>query len=134
MQEHPLDNLDRFASDRHFFVAGYMASHGQLLFRSPKDGDGAKTRIDVLIKDVRALELRVWTDGLTIEEVDKENVADASTWPIPLIERGNRVYRLKGAGWEGYVVGGALFAAEDENELGAPSPFSESFSIGIGIR
>ena len=127
-------DTSRFSSDRHFFLVGFHASHGLLLFRSPKHRDGATTRIDVLIKDVRAVELRAWTDGLLIEEVDAARVSEVQTRPLSLIEPGNRVYALAGDGWNGYVVGGALFTAEDDKEIGDPSPLIESPVLGFGIR
>jgi hypothetical protein len=124
-----------FSSDRHFFLVGYQASHGLLLFRSPKGHDGATTRIDVLFQDVRAIELRAWTDGLTIEEVAPETIADMPSRPTALIEPGNRVYALRGGGWEGFVVGGIVRTAEDELEIGEPTELiAASDPQGIGIR
>lgn len=82
-----------FSSDRHFHLVSYQASHGILLFRSPKRRRNAATNIDVLFTDVRAVELRAWTEGLVVEEVDAGAVADATSRPADLIEPGNRVYR-----------------------------------------
>jgi hypothetical protein len=111
-----------FSSDRRFFLVSYEASHGLLLFRSPKHRHGATTRIDVLFQDVRALELRVWTEGLSIAEVDPSNIADAPSRPGVLIESGNRVYALGGDGWTGFIVGGIMRTAEDEGEAWDESP------------
>lgn len=123
-----------FSSKRHFFLVGFHASHGLLLFRSPKRRDGAATRVDVLIQDVRAMELRVWTDGLLIEEVEAAHVANMRSRPTALLEPGNRVYALKGDGWEGYVVGGVLSTAEDDKEIGESSSLIGSPVSGFGIR
>src|SRR4030081_3002378 len=52
-------NLKSFKSDRKFSVVSYGVSHGPLLLRSGKNNEH-QTRIDVLILDVRAMEIRSW--------------------------------------------------------------------------
>ena len=97
-----------------------------MLFRSSKHRYGAPpTRIDVLFTDVRALELRAWTDGLFIEEVEPSSIVDRPSRPTALIEPGNRVYALRGNGWEGFIVAGAIFTAEDDKEESEPSSLLE---------
>lgn len=115
-----------FSSNRHFFVVSYQASHGLLLLRSAKGRDGAKTRIDILFRDVRALELRVWTQGFTVREVDADFLASAASKPAALAEPGNQFYAVTGEGWNGFIIGGLMTSMEDEGEVDAPSPLMKS--------
>jgi hypothetical protein len=97
--------------------------------------DGATTIIDILFKDVRAVELRAWTKGFSIREVDATSIANAPSRPDLMIEHGHRVYALRGEDWEGFVVAGGFWTAEDEKELWEPSPLIDNpAGIGIGIR
>jgi hypothetical protein len=122
-----------FSSDRHFFLVSYQASHGLLLFRSPKERGGMTTRLDVLFNDVRAIELRVWTESLFIEEVEAGSIADALSRPIALVEPGNRVYALGGDDWKGFVVGGIVMTAEDDKDMWEPSSLISQID-GAGVR
>jgi hypothetical protein len=56
-----------YTSERRFLVIQYLIGHGLLLLRSNKPDKGSK-RIDILFNDVRAMEIRCWFDGITIEE------------------------------------------------------------------
>ena len=118
-----------FSSDRFFRLASYQASHGILLFRSPKRRRDATTNIDVLFTDVRVIELRAWTEGLAIEEIDVANVADSPSHPTELIEPGNRVYAVRGSGWEGFIVGGAMFTLEDDTEECEPTKLMDDPNV-----
>lgn len=93
-----------------------------MLFRSGKTPE-YPTRIDVLFKDVRAMELRAWFSRLEITEVDPEFLLDTPSKGHELMEVGNRVYRIDGGCWSGFIVGGAVFVHEDEGELFQPSKF-----------
>jgi len=108
-----------FTSDRSFVVFSYAMSHGLLLLRSRKLPPATPTRLDILFKDVRALEIRCWFDGLTIEEVGVDFLQGVRSNPAPLIERGNKVYALKSTGWVGFVVGGIVSFHEDQGPRGA---------------
>lgn len=110
-----------FASDRFFAVHRYEQPHGLLLFRSLKGRHGASTRIDVLFQDVRALEIRFWTSGLQIDELDVAQVVRAASNPIALMEPGNRVFGLSGDGWSGFILGGVVSTSESEDDDNAPS-------------
>jgi hypothetical protein len=116
METNPLS----FKSDRKFSVFSYGISHGLLLLRSGKT-DEHNTRIDVLIRDVRAMEIRSWFEGLEITEADREYLREFRSNPIEMIEPGNRVYALWGKGWQGFIVGGILSVQEDESEYMAPT-------------
>ena len=96
------DLSDRYA-DRTFQLWAFTVSHGQLLLRSPK-GDGGATRVDVLFKPVRRMNLPVRMDGLRVEAVEDGR------------------FRLTGTDWDGEVLAGSVAAAEDELDFGDPSP------------
>ena len=109
-----------FQSSRSFELYSYSGDRGQMLLRSRKKND-APSRIDLLITDVRAMEIRCWLDGIMIEEVDVHYLAEFSSKPDQMIEPGNKVYAIIGGGWRGYVLGGLAFTGEDDGEYGAPS-------------
>jgi hypothetical protein len=113
-------NLSSFISDRKFSVFSYAISHGLLLLRSGKTNEH-HTRIDVLIRDVRAIEIRSWFEGLEIREVDREYLREFRSNPLEMIEPGNRVYALSGKGWQGFIVGGTVSVQEDKGDYMAPS-------------
>ena len=94
---------ESFLSDRKFQLWRYTVSHGQLLLRSTKDDDHP-TRVDVLFKNVHAIDLPASMDGLHIHKV------------------GPQSYRLRGNDWEGQVQAGVLAVAEDEGSYLDPSP------------
>ena len=79
-----------------------------MLLRSRKE-NGFPTRIDVLIQDVRALEIRCSFRGMKIESADMDYLKGFRSNPAETVEPGNRIYALRGSDWEGYIVGG-LFA------------------------
>ena len=64
----------RFFSNRIFVLFSFSMSHGLLLLRSSKTDDDP-TRLDVLIQDVRAMEVRAWFEGIQIEEVSRDYLA-----------------------------------------------------------
>jgi len=109
-----------FSSERRFLIISYSISHGLLLLRSNKP-DKNSMRIDILFQDVRAMEIRCWFDGISIEEVDKTYLRDYHSRPADMLELGNRVYALKGSGWSGFVVAGIVSYHEDDNMNTAPS-------------
>lgn len=117
----PTSNVNSIIeSDRKFSVFSYGASHGLLLLRSGKEG-GHTTRIDILIQDVRAMEIRSWFQGLKITEVGQEYLGGFRSNPIEMIELGSRVYAVRGHGWSGFVVGGIVSVREDDRDFMAPS-------------
>ena len=105
--------------DRKFRLATYRCSHSQLLLRSEQ----SPTRLDILFKDVSACELRTFLSGLSIEEVEPDEVKDRASNAIDAMEDGQKIYLLKSEGWTGYVVAGAVFWHEDEGTFGQPSAF-----------
>jgi hypothetical protein len=109
-----------YTSERRFLMINYSISHSLLLFRSNKP-DEQSMRIDILFKDVRAMEIRSWFDGITIEQVDSSFLAGYSSRPAEMMEHGNRVYALKGRGWSGFIVGGIVSYNEDDKMMTEPS-------------
>ena len=113
-------NLKAFKSDRKFSVFSYSVSHGPLLLRSGRTNEHP-TRIDVLILDVRAMEIRSWFEGFEIALVDQDYLRDFRSRPAEMMEPGLNVYATSGKGWQGFIVGGKLFVHEDGADFTAPS-------------
>jgi len=67
------------------------------------------------------MEIRSWFDGVQIEEKGKEYLVGRASKPAEMIEPGNRVYSVSGAGWDGFVVGGRISTNEDDEEYMAQS-------------
>lgn len=118
-------NLKAFKSDRKFSVFSYGVSHGPLLLRSGMT-DEHPTRIDVLILDVRAMEIRSWFDGVEIALVDQDYLRDFRSRPAEMMQPGLDVYAISGKGWQGFIVGGKLCVHEDEADFTAPSAFASA--------
>ena len=100
---------------RMFQVWAYTVSHGQLLLRSTKT-DKIPTRVDILFKDMVALKLPSAFEELEIIESTAEHVGlhqDAI--------KGRTVWSLRGPGFDGFVVAGAMAVHEDDGEYDAPS-------------
>ena len=120
-----------YSSDRKFILFSYDASHGLLLLRSGKTNT-AQTRIDILFHDVRSMELRGSTDGLTIVQEQPEYLARFASTPLALVEDGLVAYRVGNDVWSGYVLGGVVRTAEDDREFFEPSVFLAARAAGSG--
>jgi hypothetical protein len=103
-----------------------------LLFRSGKTRRHP-TREEVLLKDVRAMEVRCWSSGLRIEEVSLEYLVRFDSNPVEMVQPGNRVYSVQGEGWKGFIVGGAVVTHRDEEEFTGRSPLLDDASTGGSI-
>lgn len=115
---------ETLAFNRRFQIWSYTVSHGTLLLRSTK-APGTPTRVDVLFKDVAAINLPTNVDGLTIERADDAAAREAaSTLDEPEL-RGRTVFAVRGRGCRGHVVAGAVFHHEDEGEFFDPSALLE---------
>lgn len=106
--------------NRDFQIWRYDVGHGALLLRSCKS-EKEKTRVDVLFKDVRVMELRAYLRTLSIEEVPASEVLNRPTKPDGTIEHGLIVYLVKSQDWTGCIVAGAVYWHEDDGEYGQPS-------------
>jgi hypothetical protein len=114
-----------FESKRTFFLESYVAGHGLLLFRSNRTKE-QPTVVDVLFKDVRAMDVRAWTDELCVENASTALVEGYLSKPAEMIEKGLFVYRLSGLGWQGYVI-----ACRVDSKEGAVAPKSPAGLLGI---
>ena len=117
-----------FRSDRTFFLVGYYVSHGPLLFRSGKTNEH-DTRLDVLFYDVRAMEVRVFTEGLIVGEEDPEYLSRFPSRPLEMMEPGLIAYSIGNGTWSGYVLAGSFQVGEDRGELQDPSPLLADDSL-----
>jgi hypothetical protein len=97
-------------ADRGFQLWAFTISHGQLLLRSPR-GHGGPTRVDVLFKPVRSMNLPTRMDGLCVERVQDGR------------------FRVSGTNWAGEVL--ADFVCASEDDLGDADP-SALYLGGIG--
>ena len=113
-------NVSSFQSDRFFAIVSYSNSHGLLLLRSGKDEE-RPSRIDVLVQDVRAMELRCWTEGLSIEEVSLDYLDGFKSKPVEMLQPGLKVYCVKGQNWRGFILGGIMRSHEDDGSYWDPS-------------
>ena len=109
-----------FESGRQFILGSYAASHGLLLFRSRKS-NASPTRMDVLFQDVRAMDVRAWTEGLKVELSDVESLKGQPSNPAEMIETGLVVYKVSGRGWQGFVVASERVSSK-EDDLGPMDP------------
>jgi len=115
MREQPL----RF--ERRFQVWHYTVGHSRLLLRSPKT-ETLQTRVDVLFKNVAAINLPTLMDGITVE-LANEDTAQAIAGRSGSWSLGDRkVFIIRGNNYEGFVVAGSMVQAEDTLEYDAPSP------------
>ncbi|MDB6076267.1 MAG: hypothetical protein JWO82_14 [Akkermansiaceae bacterium] len=102
-----------FESNRTFVVSGYAHGHGVLLLRSYHPGL-EPTRIDLLFKDVWALDLRFHFEGIRIEEVEPDFLNGRPSAPAEMMHPGLRAYAFRGQGWEGFLLAGNVWAHEGE--------------------
>lgn len=103
--------------ERPFRIWSYIVSHNQLLLRSTK-GTDAKTRIDVLFKNVSLINIASNLDGLVIEEAGPDEIRLDCT-DVHL--KGRKVFRVTSRNCQGYVVAGAVVVHEDEGDYLDPS-------------
>jgi hypothetical protein len=113
-----------YESDRVFSVFGFAMSHGVLLLRSGKSNE-TPTRVDIMFKDVRAMEIRTWFKGLKVDEVDATYLAGQHSNPEEMLEPGPKVYALTSSGWRGFIMGGIVRFNEDDGDLFDPSAIVE---------
>lgn len=74
------DMRQMFRSVRHFVLFSYKGDRGELLLRSRQSIE-FPTRLDVLITDVSAFEVRCWSDSLTIEETGIQKLEGKAVGP-----------------------------------------------------
>jgi len=121
-----------YESDRVFSVFGFAMSHGVLLLRSGKSNE-TPTRVDIMFKDVRAMEIRTWFKGLKVDEVDATYLAGQHSNPEEMLEPGPKVYALTSSGWRGFIMGGIVRFNEDDGDLFDPSAIVEPPPVRGGL-
>src|SRR5258708_34349971 len=94
-----------FSSDRFFNVISYYASHCLLLLESQRNEDSDQF-IHLLFQDVRALEIRMWFNGLTVVKQGVDYLDRFASKPAEMLEPGLQVYELQSSDWRGYILGG----------------------------
>ena len=100
----------------------YTVSHGQLLLRSTRSS-GRPTQVDVLFKDVVAVQLPTLIHDLEVLETDREGAAGR----MPFDSQGRAIFIVRGRDTEGYVVAGAVFHDEGDHAYYDPSPLLPTF-------
>ena len=126
-----------FQSTRRFQVWLYTVSHAQLLLRANPRFEGDE-RIEVLFKAVHWMSIPTVLHGLTIQELDPDSaralLANFGDAPFHDGERqgtthvlvtGDRVFSVRGDGYEGVVVALAAYVHRDNLSDCAPSGFYE---------
>jgi hypothetical protein len=115
--------------DDDFQVWLFTVRHAQLLLRSTRSGERG-TRVDILFKGVRAVQLPTTLRGLNMTVMPrKEAIEMSQTMGVQL--RGNEsVFALRGSNYAGFVIAGAAFLHEDEGSHSDPSYFADSFMQG----
>jgi hypothetical protein len=121
-----LSAIRRFNFEREFQVWLYTVSHAQLLLRSTRAGKHG-TRVDILFKGVRAVQLPTTLRGLNIVVMSRHEAIETST-SMGVQLRGNEsVFALSGSNYAGFVIAGGAFLHEDEGSHDDPSYFAASF-------
>lgn len=118
-----------YESDRLFSLFGYSMSHGLLLLRSGKSNEAPETRIDILFRDVRVMEIRAWMSGIRIEEVRDPRFLDGQrSNPAAMLEPGLNIYSIASAErgestaqWQGFIIAGGVQIEEDKGGMLGPS-------------
>ena len=98
----------------------YTVSHGQLLLRSTSSSR-RPTQVDVLFKDVLAVELPTSIDDIEVLE------AEMTEEPSRLRSSSRKRFLIRGSNVNGYVIAGAVFHVEGEQSHEDPSPLIPKF-------
>jgi hypothetical protein len=110
-----------FRSDRNFRIWAYVVSLSQLLLRSVKTDD-EPTRIDILFRNVKAINIRTNLQGISIrEEIDEEKVNQLLHGDMAYGEK-LRMFVIRSLNSVGYVIAGMVSFHEDSGEYNDPSP------------
>lgn len=96
----------------------YEVGHGCLLLRSPKS-PGRPTRIDILFKNVAAVDLPTVFDDPTVKRTDTSDLPKDRLGALEPFDRS--VYLVAGPRVNGTVVAGTMVWCEDDGEYHEPS-------------
>ncbi len=111
---------------RHFQIWIYTVSHSQLLLRSNRSNE-RPTRVDILFKNVGHLDLPTVFDSLAITELSDAEIRETHAKLDPVIRLHRKVFAVRGSGFSGLVVAGAVSWHEDEGYHYDESYFQTSF-------
>jgi hypothetical protein len=106
---------DEVNLQRPFQIWLYSVTHSQLLLRSNRSNEQT-TRVDILFKDIAAMELPTVFDGLSAATASEAETfgLDIQLGSKPIQDR--NVFVVRGSNFVGYVVAGAVFWHEDEGQ------------------
>jgi hypothetical protein len=97
-----------------------------MLLRSTRS-DGLDARVDVLFKDIAALQLPTAFDGLLITEASNDELLKLGPQLGSNSMVNKNVFLIQGSNYSGYVVAGSVFWHEDEGTYYDESYFKDSF-------
>lgn len=115
-------------SGRFFQLWRYSVSHGELLLRSTKTAD-RPARIDMFFKGVTEIHLPKTANGLFVKEASEADIQNLSILRPPRFDHGDRVFRIEGPDFVGYVVALLALCHEDDGEYFDPSFFDSGSSL-----
>jgi hypothetical protein len=111
---------------RRFQIWLYTASHGQLLLRSNRSVDH-DTRVDILFKDVAAINLSTVIEGVQIGEASEDEMRQCNIALDKEPTHAQKVFMVRSVNYLGYVVARAVFWHEDTGQHFDESYFQKSF-------
>jgi hypothetical protein len=114
---------DKVTFSRRFQMWTYTVGHKTLLLRSPK-ATGLSTRVDILFKNVAAIQLPTTMEGLAISEATAEEAAEFNLQRTSTRLRTRKAFIVRGSNFAGYVIAGAVAWHEDECEYYEPSHYA----------
>jgi hypothetical protein len=122
----PLDEISELTFHRDFQIWLYTVSHAQLLLRSNRSTQWG-TRVDVLFKGVKAIELPTILKGLSLVKAPRHEALATSEKIGVQLHDNEYVFRIRGPNYVGFVIAGVAFVHEDEGYHYDPSFFASSF-------
>jgi hypothetical protein len=120
-----LSAIRKYSYERDFQVWLYTVSHAQLLLRSTRSSEHG-TRVDILFKDVQAVQLPTTLRGLKMVVMSRPDAIETSKRMGVNLRGNHSVFLLRGSNYEGFVIAGGAFTHEDEGEYFDPSYFADS--------
>ena len=119
-----------FSSPRTFRVWSYSVGHLTLLLRSTKEDTSPRssTRVDVVFVSVRSINIPTTLHGVEIFEADEGECAARGI----VLEKDQRLWIVRGQGYDGHIVGGGMGSHEDDKEWNDPAYWDDMERIRAG--
>jgi hypothetical protein len=111
------------SSTRTFRIWLYSVTHSTLLLRSVRTDDHA-TRVDIIFKRVRRIDIPTRIVGIDLRVVDAAKSAAPSHFTAHLADKDQILYSLAGEVGDSFVVASTVAWNEDGGEDDDPSQFS----------